>query len=34
MEGTAINCTGDMVAAWIVDHSDEKHVSNKVMDDS
>jgi Na+/H+-dicarboxylate symporter len=34
MGGTTINCMGDMVGTVIVDHSEQKHVPNKVMDDS
>lgn len=34
MGGTTINCMGDMVGTVIVDHSEKKHVQNKIMDDS
>ena len=34
MGGTTINCMGDMVGTVIVDHSEKKHVHNKITDDS
>jgi Na+/H+-dicarboxylate symporter len=34
MTTTTTNCMGDMVGTVIIAHSEKKHVTNKVMDDS